>query len=96
MAEAHNHETILDILHWGNEPTNAICPPVPKDQSFAAFVKKYCVGNFGCAFCLDQCYVRFNVPGVLPKAKVTMLKVPESLTPKPGEPVCVWRFAFEE
>jgi hypothetical protein len=37
-----------------------------------------------------------NYPGVLPKVKVTMLKVPDSLTPKPGEPVCVWRFAFEE
>jgi hypothetical protein len=37
-----------------------------------------------------------NYPGVLPKVKVTMLKLPESLTPKPGEPVCVWKFAFEE
>jgi hypothetical protein len=37
-----------------------------------------------------------NYPGVLPKVKVTMLKVPDSLTPKPGEPVCVWRFAFED
>jgi hypothetical protein len=37
-----------------------------------------------------------NYPGVLPKVKVTMLKVPDSLTPKAGEPVCVWRFAFEE
>jgi hypothetical protein len=36
-----------------------------------------------------------NYPGAR-KIKVTMLKVPESLTPKPGEPVCIWRFAFEE
>ena len=37
-----------------------------------------------------------NYPNVLPKVKVTMLKVPESLEKKPGEPVCIWRFAFEE
>jgi hypothetical protein len=36
-----------------------------------------------------------NYPGAR-EIKVTMLKVPESLTPKPGEPVCIWRFAFEE
>jgi hypothetical protein len=36
-----------------------------------------------------------NYPGAR-KIKVTMLKIPESLTPKPGESVCIWRFAFEE
>jgi hypothetical protein len=31
------------------------------------------------------------------KAKVTMLKVPETLDPPPdGEPICIWRFVFEE
>jgi len=40
--------------------------------------------------------MNLNYPNVRRKIKVTMLKVPESLTPKPGEPVCIWRFAFEE
>lgn len=31
------------------------------------------------------------------KVKVTMLKVPESYDPPPeGEPICIWKFAFEE
>jgi hypothetical protein len=37
-----------------------------------------------------------NYPGVSPKVKVTMLKVPQTLTPPEGEPLCVWRFAFDE
>ena len=38
-----------------------------------------------------------NYPGDPKKVKITMLKVPESFTPPPeGEPLCVWRFAFEK
>jgi len=36
-----------------------------------------------------------NYPGQR-KIKVELLKIPESMTKKPGEPVCIWRFAFEE
>ncbi len=30
------------------------------------------------------------------KIKVELLKVPDSVEKKPGEPVCVWRFSFED
>ena len=37
-----------------------------------------------------------NYPNVSRKTKVEMLKIPESLERKPGEPVCIWRFTFEQ
>ncbi len=37
-----------------------------------------------------------NYPNASRKIKVDMLKIPESLTPKPGEPVCIWKFSFQE
>ncbi len=36
-----------------------------------------------------------NYPGQR-KIKVDLVKIPESFERKPGEPVCIWRFAFEE
>lgn len=30
------------------------------------------------------------------KIRVDLLKIPQSFERKPGEPVCIWRFAFEE
>lgn len=37
-----------------------------------------------------------NYPNVSRKIKVEMIKIPESLEPKSGEPVCIWRFMFEK
>lgn len=36
-----------------------------------------------------------NYPGQR-KMKVDLLKIPESFERRPGEPVCIWRFAFED
>jgi hypothetical protein len=36
-----------------------------------------------------------NYPGQR-KIKVDLLKIPESFERTPGEPVCIWRFAFED
>jgi|GEM_PF-6402613 len=36
-----------------------------------------------------------NYPGQS-KIKVDLLKIPQSFERTPGEPVCIWRFAFED
>ena len=36
-----------------------------------------------------------NYPGQR-KIKVDLLKIPESFERTPGEPVCIWRFAFKD
>lgn len=64
MVDAADYEAALDIFMWGGDLSNLVCPPVPKEKSLKEFTRKYFVGNSGCAFCPEQCYVRLNVPGI--------------------------------
>ncbi|MBM4462704.1 MAG: hypothetical protein FJ012_05120 [Chloroflexi bacterium] len=64
MVDCADIETEIDIFMWGGDLSNLICPPIPKEKTMREFVKEYFVGNSGCAFCPEQCYVRINVPGV--------------------------------
>jgi aldehyde:ferredoxin oxidoreductase len=64
MIDAADSEATMDILMWGSDASDLVCPPIPEDKTLKGFTRKYAVGNSGCAFCPEQCYVRVNVPGV--------------------------------
>jgi aldehyde:ferredoxin oxidoreductase len=64
MIDAADIESQIDLFMWGNDFTNLVCPPIPKEKTLREFTRKYAVGNSGCAFCPEQCYVRVNVPGI--------------------------------
>ena len=64
MVDAADLEAAIDIFMWGGDLSNLVCPPIPKEKTLKEFTEKYYVGNSGCAFCPEQCYVRLAVPGV--------------------------------
>lgn len=64
MIDAADYESGLDIFMWGNDLSDLACPTVQKEKTLKEFTRKYYVGNSGCAFCPEQCYVRVNVPGI--------------------------------
>lgn len=64
MAWHGDLEAVLDIFCWGGDYGDLVCPPPPEEQKLEVFADKYYVGNYGCAFCPEQCQVRMVVPGI--------------------------------
>ncbi|MBP1688590.1 MAG: Aldehyde ferredoxin oxidoreductase [Deltaproteobacteria bacterium] len=94
MVDAADLETPIDIFMWGGDASNLVCPPIPEEKTLAAFTRKYAVGNSGCAFCPEQCYVRINVPGVGAGAALCAMPGEWQTRFKTYDPDLWWRCAI--
>jgi len=93
MIDAADFEATLDIFMWGGDASNLVCPPVPEEKTLKEFTRKYAVGNSGCAFCPEQCYVRVNVPGIGAGAALCAMPGEWQTRFKTYDPELWWRCA---
>ncbi len=93
MIDAADFEATLDIFMWGGDATDLVCPPVPEEKTLKEFTRKYAVGNSGCAFCPEQCYVRVNVPNIGAGAALCAMPGEWQTRFKTYDPELWWRSA---